>query len=342
MTAPAFLDRRGPSDLDRPAWLAARRNGISASEIAKLGSYKSNASRVKAYGTLAEEKIAAGGNDWRGARMDAYRARGNGREPVLEEWAEFAFGFTPESRLAFAESDRQHLASVDGWKVNSEGQVVLAELKTTNEPLTPVICDKKGYVDQVQWQMHVTGAVETLILWEERLDDGEGGFKPGARGTVLIVRDQARIDQLVGYASAFLVVLMERMTGSDGSVEDPMLDDVVTRLMDAKALVAELDPQVRTMMSSSGMTSAKTAKWNVSYESGDPKPVADPAAFAKAHPKEVKRVKAISDERTTMIAKFDAEHVAELTRIAELAASFTKMGDKPNPTLRITPRKDAK
>lgn len=343
MIAPAFLARRGPSDLDREQWLIARCNGITASEIAKLGSYKTKAARVKAYGTLADEKIAEVHDNWRGARMDRYRQWGNEREPVLEEWAQFAFGFTPESRLAYSEQDRQHLASVDGWKVDADGTLHLAELKTTNVPLTHAICDKKGYVDQTLWQMHVTDAVDALVLWEERLDDPDSDyFIAGQRGTLLIERDQDRIDELVSYATEFLVVLMERLTGNDGSVDDPMLDDIVTRLMDAKNAVSVLDPQVREMMSVSGMTSAKTKHWNVSYEAPAAKPILDTGAFVKAHPKFAKRLIAIKNERDALVAQFDAEHAEEIEKITALQASFTKMGEKPNPTLRITARKDVK
>lgn len=307
--------------MDRPAWLAARRNGVTASEIARLGAYKNAASRKNCYGTLADEKIAESPDDWRGKRMDRYRQWGKEREPVLEEWAAFAFGFTPESRLAWSESDRQHLASVDGWKVDAADNVHLAEFKTTNKPLTIAECQEKGYVDQVQWQMHVTGAVDTLVFWEERLEDQDTGeFYPGDRGTLLIERDQARIDTLVGYASEFLVVLMQRMVGDDGSVDDPMLDDIVTELQEAKAKVADLDPKVRDMMSKSGMTSAKTAHWNISHEAGTAKDVPDMDAFRAAHP----------------------EEAAELDRIVALAATFTKRGTTPKPTLRITQRKDAK
>lgn len=335
--APAFLERRGASDMDRPAWLGERRNGVTASEIARLGSYKTAAARKKCYGTLAEEKIAASDDDWKGQRMDRYRQWGKQREPVLEEWAAFAFGFTPESRLAHAAQDRQHLASVDGWRLDAQGNVHLAEFKTTNKPLTWDLCDEKGYVDQCQWQMWVTGAVDCLILWEERLDDSDNrdGFLPGTRGTLLIERDDKRIAELVSYATEFLIVLMERMVGNDGSVDDPMLDDLVTRLQDAKATVAELDPQVRDMMSRSGMTSAKTAHWNVSHEAGEAKGVLDTEAFAKTHPLEAKRLLEIAAARAAL-------HREEVAEIELLRQSFTKRGDPPKPTLRITARKDAK
>jgi hypothetical protein len=321
--------------MDRPAWLAARRNGVTASEVSRLGKYKTAAARKKCYGTLADEKIEASDDDWKGQRMDRYRQWGKEREPVLEEWANFAFGFTPESRLAFSATDRQHLASVDGWKVDDRG-VHLAEFKTTNKPLSWDLADEKGYVDQCQWQMWVTDAVDDLILWEMRLDDPDSdGFLPGERGTLLIVRDDQRIAELVSFATEFLIVLMQRMVGDDGSVDDPMLDDIVTRLQDAKAAAAELDPQVRHMMSSSGMTSAKTAHWMVSYEAGSAKDVLDTVSFAKAHPLEARRVIEIAAERAAL-------HRDELAAIMELQTKFTKKGDPPNPTLRITARKDAK
>lgn len=331
MIAPAFLSRRGASDMDRETWLAERRNGITATEVVKLASYKTGAARARAMDVLASEKINGGSFEG-----NQYTEWGNDREPVLEEWAEFSFGFTPESRIAHAEQDRQHLASVDAWRVDPDGTLHLAELKTSGKRLTYDLCVEKGYVDQCLWQMYVTGAADALVLWEERLDNPDGpGFIPGVRGTILVERDQERINVLVGYATAFLLVLMDRLTGDDGSVNDPMLDDIVTQLQDAKATVAELDPKVRDMMESSGMTSAKTARWQVSYEASDPKPVPDLTAFAKAHPLEYKRLEEIADERTAL-------HADEVAAIVALQASFTKMGAAPKPTLRITARKDAK
>lgn len=316
MSAPAFLARRGPSDLDREAWLAERRNGITATEVASIASYKTKAGRVKAMNSLADEKI--NGSSFDG---NQYTDWGKEREPALEEWAEFAFGFTPESRLAYAEQDRQHIASIDGWRVDQDGTLHLAEFKTSGKRLTDELLAEKGYVDQCLWQMYVTGAADAMVFWEERLSDPDGsGFIPGVRGTIRVERDDDRIAVLVGYATEFLLILMDRMTGSDGSVDDPMLDDLVSRLQDAKATVAELDPQVRTMMESSGMSSAKTHHWQVSYEAGEARSVPDLDAFRLAHPDEA----------------------AELERLTVLASTFTKRGTKPKPTLRISPRKDVK
>jgi len=316
VTAPAFLDRRGPSDLDREAWLAARRNGVTATEIATIAVLRTKSARTKAMRELAEEKIS--GSSFEG---NAYTRWGKEREPSLEEWGNFAFGFLPESRLSHAADDAQHLASIDGYRVSADGLLHLAEYKTSGKPLDYALAKSKGYVDQCLWQMWVTGAVDALILWEQRLSTSKG-FAPGERGTVFVERDDDRIAVLVGYATEFLTVLTDLLVNGapDEGIGDPMLDDLVTRLQDAKSQVAELDPQVRDWMTRSGMTSAKTARWNVSHEAGEAKQVPDLDAFRKAHPDEA----------------------AELDRITALAATFTKQGTVPKPTLRITARKDAK
>jgi len=314
--------------MQRDAWLLDRRNGITATEVAKLSSYKSPAARLTAIDRLADEKLNPADDRFVGGAM----AWGKEREPVLEEWANFAFGFVPESRIAWSEDDRQHLASVDGWRVDKFGALHLAEFKTSGVKLTYDLLLEKGYVDQVLWQMHVTGAVDALVLWEERLTDGDGQFYGGERGTILVERDGLRIAALVKYANQFLVALLERTAGIDGSSPDPMLDDIVSRLQDAKATVAELDPQVRDMMSRSGMTSAKTVRFNVSYEAADAKQVLDQDAFFQAHKKD-------SGDLVRILAEKAAYGAEEIERITALQAVYTKLGPAPKPTLRITERK---
>jgi hypothetical protein len=361
MKAPAFLARRGPSDIDRPTWLAFREGGVTASEIAKLGGYKTTAGRNKHMRVLAQEKIT-GNQKFNGNR---YTDWGTEREPILEEWANFGFGFTPESRIACAADEPQHLASIDGWKVDDKGDLHLAEIKTTGEPLTRAVLDKKHYIDQIQWQMYVTDAVDAMVLWELREEDDDGKFFAGARGTILIERDDARITQLLEYATAFLLVLLDEKAGNDGSVEDPMLDDIVDRLQQAKADVKELDPKLREMLDLSGMTAAKTAKWNVSYEPADPKPVAAPELFAEKLPEqaaeleairaeradyllaeieeiEQKRAEYMKDELDVLILNRNLHRLEELQEIESMVEKFTKPGKPGSPVLRITERKDKK
>lgn len=287
---------------------------------------------------IAAAKIADSEGDWRGERMDRYRRWGKEREPIIEEWAHFGFGFTPESRMAYAASNRLHTASIDGWRVDDEG-LHLAEHKTSNVPLDEEKCAEKGYDVQVQWQMHVTDAVDTMVFWEERLNDpsSETGFAPGARGTVLIARDDAMIAVLVGYAEEFLSILQERAFGDDGSTDDPMLDDIVTRLETAKATVKELDPKVRQMMT--GIGSAKTPHWVVSYESGAAKEVPDPDRFAAEHPEEAAELERIALVKATAFETAFPEEAVALARITALRAAYTRL-ETPNPTLRITKRKD--
>jgi len=359
--APAFLSRRGASDIDRPAWLAEREGGVTASEIAKLGSYKTTAGRNRAMGTLAQEKLT-GDQNFNGNR---YTNWGVEREPILEEWAEFAHGFTPESRIARSEHEPQHLASIDGWRVDPDGTLHLAEIKTTGEPLTREALVKKGYVDQTLWQMYVTDAVDALVMWEIREDDGNGWFVPGERGTILVKRDDARIAKLIEYATATLLVMMDYRAGEDGSKDDPMLDDMIDRLMEAKATEKELDPKVREMMSLAGMTAAKTSKWNVSYEAADPKDIPAPELFEEQLPEQAsileelrkerqdylrEEIEAIEldrgeyrrDELEAKIKEREEHRVEEFQELLSIAEKFTKKAAKGNPTLRITARKDVK
>lgn len=331
---PAFLDRRGASDRNRQEWLAERRQGVTATEVAMLGSYKTKAGRVKAFDRLASEKLD--GDPFDG---NQYTDWGSAREAVLEEWAEFSHGFQPESRITRASQNPRHLASIDGWRVDAEG-VHLAEHKTAGKSLTMDLLVEKGYVDQCQWQMYVTDAVDALVFWEERVSS-PSGFVPGDRGTILIKRDDKRIAQLIGFADEFLVVLDQRMSGDDGTEDDPILDDAVTRLQNAKATVAELDPLVRQMMTVAGKSAAKTSHWVVTYEAGEPKPVPDPDAFAAAHPDDAADLPTLLELQATAFEKAFPEEAARLQSILDLSAQYTKPGRAPNPTLRISLRKDA-
>jgi hypothetical protein len=158
---------------------------------------------------------------------------------------------------------------------------------------------------------------------------------------------------------------LDEQAGDDGSVEDPMLDDIVERLQKAKADVKELDPMLREMLDSSGMTAAKTAKWNVSYEPADAKLVPAPELFAEKLPEQaaelaeiikaradflLMEVEAIEEDRAQYrraeleekLKERSEYRLSELQEITSMAEKFTKLGAPGSPVLRITARKDSK
>ncbi|WP_022886401.1 YqaJ viral recombinase family protein [Glaciibacter superstes] len=172
-----LLSRAGASDTDRPAWLAERLGGVTATEIRDL--------MVKGP-TFRRELIALK----LGLRKDTftgnqYTAWGNKREPVIAAWVETRFGIQPESRVFRAADNARFLASPDGVTFDPfSGLLLLAEDKTSGYDIAPGTqkFDEVGYLIQMIWGMRVTGARRCLYVWEQHdkdwQDRGAEHFEP--------------------------------------------------------------------------------------------------------------------------------------------------------------------
>ncbi len=181
---------------DRVAWLRARSQGITATDIAGLTG-ESSIPRA------ADAKL--GGSRFGG---NAYTEHGRRREPEIAAWIAATHGIRPSTALFHAEVERRHLATPDGLTVDAEGRVLLAEIKTTNKPLRTI---PRTYLRQVWWQQHVLGAERTLFVWEEH-----EGFRPlhDEPRSVWIDRDDREIRHLVTLATGLIDELYTRTTGS--------------------------------------------------------------------------------------------------------------------------------
>lgn len=182
---------------DRVEWLRARAAGITATDVAQLSG---DASILRA----AEAKLG-GGPRFSG---NAYTEHGRRREPEIAAWVAATHGIQPSSALFHAEVEKRHLATPDGILEDSEGRVVLAEIKTTNKGWRSV---PRTYLRQVWWQQHVLGAERTLFAWEEHCD-----FQPlrDEPECVWIDRDEREIERLVHLATALIDELYRRTTGN--------------------------------------------------------------------------------------------------------------------------------
>lgn len=188
----ACLQRIVADSSDRIAWLRARSQGITATDVAKLSTPKSiqSAAWDKLHGS------GFGGNP--------YTDHGRSREPVIAAWVQENFGILPSSQLFHAAENHIHLATPDGLGIRETGRVELAEIKTTNKPFKTI---PRNYLRQVFWQQYVLGAERTLFVWEPHKDFVPTHAEPLTRW---VDRDDAAIRDLIAKADEMVAVLRER------------------------------------------------------------------------------------------------------------------------------------
>jgi hypothetical protein len=183
------LGRIVADSTDRVAWLRARSQGITATDVAKLATEKS----VQA---AAREKINGsgfGGNP--------YTDHGRAREPEIAAWVLANYGIEPSTNLYHAAEQRRHLATPDGIGLAGNGVFELAEIKTTSKPWRSI---PRSYLRQIWWQQYVLGADRTLLVWEEHDNFVPRSAVPECRW---IERDDDQITILVGFANQLIDLL---------------------------------------------------------------------------------------------------------------------------------------
>lgn len=190
-TLEALIERAGPADTDREAWLNFRLGGVTATEVRDLAlkgaSFKAD--------LLASKRTKRPFEDL--SHIPAV-AHGKAREPVLEAFAR-GFGIDAERRV-FAGVNARHLASPDGLGLDFDDQLIGFEGKTSKHPIS--YAESAGYFDQIQWCMHVTAARKWVLVWEQHND-----FKPLPITYQWVERDDTRISELVRIADEFLAEL---------------------------------------------------------------------------------------------------------------------------------------
>lgn len=171
---------------DQVAWHRARKQGITATDVAKLSTPKSivNAAHDKMHGTSFT------GN--------SYTDHGRDREPVIAAWVLENYGIEPSTNLFRSLSHPRHLATPDGVGMAANGDLHLAEIKTTSKPWRSI---PRSYLRQVWWQQYVLGAERTLLVWEEHLHFVPVAAVPEFRW---IERDEDQIAILVGLANTLI------------------------------------------------------------------------------------------------------------------------------------------
>lgn len=169
---------------DTGHWLQARRQGVTATDAARLAT----AASVR---SVLFDKVRGGG-----FVGNAFTEFGRKREPVIVDWMREHHGIDGCGLLVRAAENSRHLATPDGLSQWGD-EVVLAEIKTTNKPWSRI---PRNYLRQVWWQQYVVGAQRTLFVWEVHEDfvvQGEPNY-------VWIERDDAEIAKLVDLADQVL------------------------------------------------------------------------------------------------------------------------------------------
>lgn len=179
-----FMSRRLASMEDRAAWMKARLFNVTASDVASL-------SRESSIPSILSKKFES---EFYGNK---YTAHGEAREPFIVDWVSREHGIAGNSSVFHSESSERHLATPDGIG-SSSGELVLAEIKTTNKPFARV---PVKYLRQIYWQQYVLGASRTLFVWEEHKDFVPVRSEPEF---VWVERDDEKIGELVRLSNLLL------------------------------------------------------------------------------------------------------------------------------------------
>jgi len=164
-------------------WLAARRTGVTATQVAKAATPSGRKEVV--------EKYFEAFSTFDNPAMEF----GRDQETALSMWVkEHHGGIMPNDWLIRHYGDSLALATPDGISLSHNR---ISEVKTTGKDWGSVDKIPIAYKRQVQWQLYVTGADECVFAWMLRAEvDGRmvpGWFEPKSD---IIGRDEVMITNL--------------------------------------------------------------------------------------------------------------------------------------------------
>lgn len=170
------------------AWLAARSNGVTATEV-------STAATPAGFTQALAERVTP--TDF---TPNEYMTFGSDSEREIMRHAHREYGILPSNWLIAAADNPRHLATPDGLSVD---HTEIAEAKTTG---TDWEKPPLKYLRQIWWQLRVTDAERCLLLWQLRVPDGHGWFYLGwlEPKTLWIERDDKKIRDLIEVADRLL------------------------------------------------------------------------------------------------------------------------------------------
>jgi len=188
--------------LDPDGWLAARKQGVTATTISK------------AMTPAGFRDVVDGWADDTPIEPNAYMAFGTDMEPSLALWAKNEFDVLPNDWLMRHESNEIALATPDG--ISLDWSQIL-EIKTTGKDWGDVSKIPIAYKRQVQWQLYVTNAEVCHFVWLLRAESNgvmvPAWFEP-KHG--IIERDEKMIGAMSAQAAKLWDEINER--GNDGTI----------------------------------------------------------------------------------------------------------------------------
>lgn len=218
------------SDEDRPAWLAVRRTGATATDVRDLWLHKVTIDR------LVARKLGREADPGENAHFGKAAAWGNQREPEIAEEVLARYGMSPEHRVFRAADNPRKLASPDGVGANFDGEIQVAEIKTHGEAIdiAPGSAEyrKKGYLAQKVWQMRVTGARRCLYATEVRLPDATW-YRPGEQRFYWLNWTDDGVEEL---ASELDTIANDLLAALDKAAAEPFDGPVIDEVIDTLAV----------------------------------------------------------------------------------------------------------
>lgn len=183
--------------LDFDGWLAARRFGVTATQVGKAATPSGFKEVVAEYRSPTE------------IPDNPYMAFGREQEGFVGLFLKEEFGIFPNEWLIAHEETRKFLATPDGISLDHR---VISEVKTTGKDWSSYKDVPIHYRRQVQWQLYVTGAETCIFAWLLRVESG-GRFVPGwfEPKYVTVERDGKEMDKLSEVA---VELLNERNEGN--------------------------------------------------------------------------------------------------------------------------------
>lgn len=265
--------RAGASDQDRPAWLAERREGITATEVRDLYI------RAKSTAKLIAIKLEQEAERDLGAFIPRIR-HGKHREPIIAEQLR-GEGFVPESRVFHHPENTRHLASPDGIRVDFDENLDVAEIKTDEHGIEPGTdaWTATGYSIQAQWVMYVLGARRCRFAVEDCIRTADG-FEPGELRRYWVDRDDDLIAELVTLADDFLAAMDDMRENGIDPIAVSLLEDALAATEEQKRTREALEAYCATK----GLSSLRIPEGSLSYSTPAPKKTFRQTAFRDAHP----------------------------------------------------------
>lgn len=249
---------------ESPEWFAARAEGVTASDMQRLGR-----ASAPAFASVKREKVDPGS----GFFDTPYTRWGKEREPHIAATVEFLHGVPANKRIAISDENPLHRATPDGL-----GDL-LGEYKTTiHDWPEEVEAIPRHYLDQVYWAQHVLEREATVFAWEVNL-----GFTPGPIRTLIIPRDEDRIEQLREIAEDFWTY---RLSDEPLGEYDDLLAqwaDAVAALNEAEATKDALAALIRERSGGKDL-SVKSPFGSISLSTPKPRATFDSTRFRADHP----------------------------------------------------------